>query len=150
MGFLSDVFSLAGGRYPVTSRSCLGTWSIVQGAIYMLHGLSKMLVPKLWSMIMLSDEGSAMEGWFRAFGFMVFYVGVLYVMFGIADNKQFSAQSVFTRCVFVPSLFAAFLGFNGYIPVGVAIYYGLADPTFAVITFVLYQKAMTDNTVKGR
>jgi len=140
--FLSDVFSLYGGRYPVINRSFLGTWSIIQGAIYMMHGLSTEFYPKLWSSVMLSDEKSAMEGWFRGFGFTVFYIGLFYMFAGLADNKQFAAVSVFMRCIFVPILFAGFLGGIGYIPPFMAVYYGLADPAFAIITFVVYKKSV--------
>merc|ERR1712050_417032 len=101
-------------------------WSMIQGAIYMVHGLSAMFVPKVWSVVMLSDEGSAMEGWFRGAGFAVFYIGLCYAFAGLADNKQFAAQSVFMRCTFVPTLFSGFLGLTGYIPPGFAIYFLLA------------------------
>ena len=89
------VFSLEGGRYPVTNRSFLGTWSMIQGAIYVMHGLSTEFSLKLWSLVMLSDEGSAMQGWFRGFGFCVSYIGLFYLFAGLADNKQFAAVSVF-------------------------------------------------------
>ena len=86
-----------------------------------------------------------MQGWFRGFGFTVFYIGLFYIFAGLADNKQFAAVSVFMRCIFVPILFAGFLGGNGYIPPLMAVYYGLADPTFAIITFVVYQKSVADS-----
>merc|ERR1712032_1331473 len=139
MGFLSDVFSLQSGRYPVISRSTLGTWTLVQGVIYMMHGVAIEFYPKFWCLVMLSDEKSAMEGWFRAFGFAVFYIGLFYLFAGLADSKQFAAVSVFTRCVFVPILFSS-LGVAGYIPIGIAVYFTLADPFFAVITFIVYQR----------
>ena len=145
MGFLGDVFNLESGRNFVTMRSTLGTWSIIQGAIYMLHGLSIEFYPKLWTIVMLSDEDSAAEGWFRGVGFTVFYIGLFYFFAGLADNSNFAAVSVFMRLLFVPTLFSGFLGFNGYIPVGVAGYFGLADPTFAVITFILYQRNFAGN-----
>jgi len=46
------------------------------------------------------------------------------------------------RCIFVPILLAGFLGGIGYIPPFMAVYYGLADPAFAIITFVVYKKSV--------
>merc|ERR1712176_1394861 len=89
---------------------------------------------------MLSDEESATEGWFRGLGFTIFYIGLFYIFAGRADNKQFAAVSVFMRIVFVPTFFSGFLGGSGYIPPLIAGYFGLADPAFAIITFVAYQK----------
>ena len=111
----------------------------------MTHGLSIEFYPKIWSMVGLSNENSAAEGWFRGVGFAVFYIGLFYFFAGLADNSNFAIVSVFMRCVFVPTLFSGFLGLSGYLSVGVVGYIGLADPTFAIITFILHQKNFAGN-----
>jgi len=142
--FLLDALSLEGGHYPVTNRSWLGWWSIFQGANYTMIALTILFYPKLWSLVKLSDEESAMEGWFRGTAFTDFYIGLFFLGGGIADNKQFAIQSVFMRCIFMPILFMGFLGGNGYIPPLVAGFFGLADPGLAIITYVVYQKSVAD------
>lgn len=142
--FFSDVFSCPGSRYPVTNRSVLGTWSMIQGALYMVQGAITMFNPIFWSAVMLSDEESAAEGFFFVYGLMVCYLGLLYIFAGIADNKHFAAVSIVARCIFVPILFSGWLGGTGAIPPFMATYFGLSDPALGIITYVLYKKVIDD------
>merc|ERR1719157_66876 len=86
-----------------------------------------------------------LEGWIRGVGFTIFYIGLFYLFAGLADNKQFAAVSVFMRCIFVTTLFSGFLGFSGYIPPFVAGYFALADTTFSILTFVIFQRSVADD-----
>merc|ERR1719157_171811 len=85
-----------------------------------------------------------LEGWIRGVGFTIFYIGLFYLFAGLADNKQFAAVSVFMRCIFVTTLFSGFLGNSGYIPSFVAGYFALADITFSLLTYNIYQKSVAD------
>merc|ERR1712050_430979 len=145
MGYFADVFCLPGGQYTPKRRSCLGKFIIFQALTYMLIGGSHMIAPKLWASVhAIPDYGDnfAAEGWFRCFGFVVVYIGALYLFGGLSDSKHFALASTFTRPALVPTLMTMCLGLTGKIPLPIAIFYGVADPVLALLTFVFYKTDM--------
>lgn len=142
MGFFADVFCLEGGTDTPLERSCTGKFVFVQGLVYVLQGLSQMICPRFWALVMLVPDGTYGDlnggGYFRAFGFVVSYIGVMYLFAGLADNLHFAAVSAFTR----PVLAAMFLGVLGgfkYIPLPIAIYYSLIDSMLALLTLFAWK-----------
>ncbi|CAD7954764.1 unnamed protein product [Amoebophrya sp. A25] len=135
-GFVTDAFCIESGR----RLSTLAKWSFIQGGIYIVLGLLMEFFPALFPAIFLSDQKKATEGWFRAFGFAVFYIGLFYVFAGIADNSKFAAASIIMRIIIVPGLFVVPLYCMEAIPGGMAVFFGIADPTLAIMTLILYYR----------
>ena len=146
MSSLRDVLCLDGGRYTPKERSFTGKFLLFQGVVYHLLGFGSMFLPALmslpgtgWGLVppFEDDErGALAESYFRAACFCVGYIGLFYDFAGLSDSWHFAAVSSFIRPGFVVPFFTVYLGVLGHLPLRLAIFFGLADTTFALLTHI--------------
>ena len=118
----------------------LGKFLLFQGFTYHLLGGLLLFVPDAWTAIGLLPDfasGTRESLYLRCFGFTVFYIGLFYDFAGLANSRHFALCSLFTRAAFVPTLFAMFLSLGYGLSPLFAAFFGLADPAFGVLTYLV-------------
>ena len=77
------------------------------------------------------------EGYFRTVGFALFYIGSLYVLAGLSDNKHFALCTVMTRLVFT-TIGMLHLGLGGWVKWTLAALVFVLDIALGLLTLVLW------------
>merc|ERR1712232_43244 len=100
-------------------------------------GLSMEFFPHLWqaTSIVETFDSKQEEGWFRGFGFTVFYVGLFYISAGINDNEHFAMASVFTRLVCVSVILIAPLTLMRLLPGSFCVAFEVFESSLALMTY---------------